>query len=508
MARIFVAEDEQLQRRVALKILPPEDADEEGRARFLREARALARVQHKNVVQVFASGTDGDLAWMALELVEGESVGALGVLDEESALSLCAQAARGLAAAHATGVVHRDVKPDNLLLDAHGVVRVVDFGVALFLQMRLEVGLERGGGGRGGFQTKPGIAVGTPHFMAPEQARGLSVDARTDAWGLGATLYMLLVGQPPFHRQADEPDLDILARVIRERAPDVRLARADVSAATAEVLARMLEADVDKRLADMEVIAARLDAIADGLASGEAHDRGGLPADPAPPTPGRSAVDAGVDPGPPSKGRSGIRRAARVVVATVMGLVLALAIVAFVAPLIPYEPPASTSPSPASPPGSPSARPIEPPEPRATTAPGDALAVRSEGDDLPPEPLSAAALAAQAERDPERGVVDLLSSDAPVATEALALLILGDGVGSERAARAVAAGAGARHVELLGRLALDRRPERARLAIGAFERLKTDASLPLLDRVAAEHPDAKVRAEALRVRRSLFRVEP
>lgn len=262
MSRVFLAEDERLSRKVALKTLPPEDADEEGRARFLREAQALARVAHKNVVQVFASGIDEDMAWMALEYVEGEPLSALigaGGVDEETAVALMAQAARGLAAVHAVGVVHRDVKPDNLLLDDQAVLRIADFGIALFLDA-----------GRGGFVTQKGVAIGTPHFMAPEQARGGAVDARADAWGLGATLFSLLTGRPPFYLKDDEPDLDILARVLRDQAPDVRAYKPGLSAATAALVAELLAADPDRRPADLAAVAERLDAIADALAAGEA----------------------------------------------------------------------------------------------------------------------------------------------------------------------------------------------------------------------------------------------
>lgn len=255
MGRVFLAHDDQLDRKVALKVLPPEEADDEGRARFLREARALARVDHPHVVHVFASGIDKELAWMALEYIEGDPLCdalAAGPFDEETALSLAAQTARGLAAVHEVGVVHRDVKPDNLLLDDDGLVRLVDFGVALFEEPGLT----------GGFTTRAGIAVGTPHYMAPEQARGGRVDHRVDAWAVGATLWALLVGRPPFYKRADEADMDILARVLQEPVRDVRR-YAKVSRGTAELLRALLEKDADKRPGDLAQIAEHLEALAD-----------------------------------------------------------------------------------------------------------------------------------------------------------------------------------------------------------------------------------------------------
>ncbi len=261
MGQVYLALDERLGRKVALKILPPEDADDEARARFLREAKALARVEHQNVVRVFASGEDGETAWMALEVVDGEPLSSLASgdsLDEETSCALMAQVARGLAAVHAVGVVHRDVKPENLLVNNDAVVKIVDFGVALMSDP-----------GSGGFTTRKGVVVGTPHFMSPEQARGATVDTRSDAWAVGATLYALLTARPPFFGSDSEPDLDILARVLREPVPDVRAHAPSTSPATIALLASLLEKEPEKRQSDMLATADALDAIAAALARGE-----------------------------------------------------------------------------------------------------------------------------------------------------------------------------------------------------------------------------------------------
>lgn len=260
MGRVVLAHDPNLDRKIALKLLPPADADAEGRARFLREARALARVDHKNVVKVFASGTDDDTAWMALEYVEGDSLSEIldaGVLDELSALELAAQVARGLAAVHEMGIIHRDVKPSNLLLDDEGTVRVLDFGVALLQDVTVG----------GGFVTQKGIAVGTPHYMAPEQARGDTLDSRVDAWGLGATLFTMLAGHPPFFERDNESDLEILSRVLREPLPDIRTL-ASVSEETARLVETLLARDAADREDDLEAIADALEDVADAVSSG------------------------------------------------------------------------------------------------------------------------------------------------------------------------------------------------------------------------------------------------
>lgn len=266
MGQVYLALDERLGRRVALKILPPDDADAEARARFLREAKALARVEHVNVVRVFASGEDDGTAWMALEVVDGDPLSSLSSgqisgeqgLDEETACALMAQVARGLIAVHAVGVVHRDIKPENLLVDNDAVVKIVDFGVALLADP-----------GSGGFTTRKGVVVGTPHFMSPEQARGASVDTRSDAWAVGATLYALLTARPPFYLRDSEPDLDILARVLREPVPDVRTLAPSTSPATVSLLRGLLEKEPAQRLADLALVASSLDDIAAALARGE-----------------------------------------------------------------------------------------------------------------------------------------------------------------------------------------------------------------------------------------------
>ena len=297
MGQVYLALDERLGRKVALKILPPDDADDEARARFLREAKALARVEHQNVVRVFASGEDRETAWMALEVVDGDPLSALAggeLLDEETSCALLAQVARGLHAVHAVGVVHRDVKPDNLLVDNDAVVKIVDFGVALLADP-----------GSGGFTTRKGVVVGTPHFMSPEQARGATVDTRSDAWGLGATLYALLTARPPFFGSDAEPDLDILARVLREPVPDVRTLAPTTSSATAALLRQLLEKDPEKRRADLDAVADELDAIAAALARGELPDAPGEPSEPSEPSDSEhSEHSEHSEPGEPPSGAS------------------------------------------------------------------------------------------------------------------------------------------------------------------------------------------------------------
>ncbi|MCO5171754.1 MAG: protein kinase [Planctomycetes bacterium] len=192
MGRVYRARDLRLGREVALKTLLVFDADPETLARFEVEARAAARVQHPGVVAVHGAGVDDGVPWLAMQLVEGESLKARlareGPLEPTHAAGVAEALARALGAAHAVGVLHRDLKPHNVLLAEDGAPLLTDFGLA----KRLDTG--------GDAITVTGQVLGTPAYMAPEQAEGRqgAVDARTDVYGLGATLYEMLTGRPPF----------------------------------------------------------------------------------------------------------------------------------------------------------------------------------------------------------------------------------------------------------------------------------------------------------------------
>jgi len=190
MGEVFVASDRTLGRQVALKQLSPalaEDAD--ARKRFFREARALARISDANVVGVFDVGEDDGVPFLVMELIEGTTVGReltrLGRLTPDRTSAIGAGTAAGLAAAHANGVVHRDVKPSNIFLTGSDQPKVGDFGIA-----RVE---------RGDMTlTMTGQAFGSPAYIAPEQAMGGPVDARADLYALGCVLFHMLAGRPPF----------------------------------------------------------------------------------------------------------------------------------------------------------------------------------------------------------------------------------------------------------------------------------------------------------------------
>jgi WD40 repeat protein len=192
MGIVLLAYDPELQRAVALKVLPPDRADDKARARFVREARAAAGITHDNVVPVYAVATlpDGP-PYLVMQYVYGptlrERIKAEGRLDPREAATVCVQAAEGLAAAHRAGLVHRDIKPANIILDrAQGRARIMDFGLARATALP------------GGI-TQAGTILGTPEYMSPEQVQQPDrVDGRMDVYSLGVTLYEALTGEVPF----------------------------------------------------------------------------------------------------------------------------------------------------------------------------------------------------------------------------------------------------------------------------------------------------------------------
>jgi WD40 repeat protein/predicted Ser/Thr protein kinase len=192
MGIVLLAYDPELERSVALKVLPPERADDRARARFVREARAAAGITHDNVVPVYAVATPPDgPPYLVMQYVEGptlrERIKAEGRLDPFDAAQVCAQAAEGLAAAHRAGLVHRDIKPANIILDrAQGRAKIMDFGLARAAEVP-------------GAVTQAGTILGTPEYMSPEQIQQPDrVDGRTDLYSLGVTLYEALTGEVPF----------------------------------------------------------------------------------------------------------------------------------------------------------------------------------------------------------------------------------------------------------------------------------------------------------------------
>ena len=232
MAAVFSGVDEELGRRVAVKVLAEHLADdEEIRRRFLREARLAGRLNHPNVVRVYDIGERDGRPFIVMELVEGENLAALlvreGPVDPRRSVELALQACAGLDHAHRAGLVHRDVKPANLLVRADGTLKVADFGIARIADAATRL-------------TQAGTILGTASYLAPEQADGGEVTAATDVYGLGAVLYELLAGHPPF-RADSIPEL-----VLRQQRGEIE-PLSGVAAELERVVMRALERDPARR---------------------------------------------------------------------------------------------------------------------------------------------------------------------------------------------------------------------------------------------------------------------
>ena len=257
MARVFRAHDTLLERKVALKILDERYLDDEEYVeRFRREARAAAQLSHPNIVTVIDRGEADGRQFIVYEYVEGETLRDLvtrsGPLAVGEALDLAAQVGRALAFAHTFGLVHRDVKPQNVLLNGDGRAQVTDFGIARSLDV------DRG-------VTQTGTVLGTSNYIAPEQASGERVDERSDVYSLGVVLYELLTGDVPF---PGESFVAVAMRHINEPAPDIRERRPDIPPRLAAAIDRALEKDPAERF-EMEELVEELEACRAGLAGGD-----------------------------------------------------------------------------------------------------------------------------------------------------------------------------------------------------------------------------------------------
>ncbi|HKI32893.1 MAG TPA: protein kinase [Gemmataceae bacterium] len=256
MGVVFLAEDTLLRRTVALKTMKPEiAADPRHRQRFLREARAAAKVEHDHIVPIYGVGEDGGVPWLAMPFLKGQSLDELlkrvKVLKPAQAVRLGAQVAKGLAAAHAAGLIHRDVKPANIWVqpEGGGRAKLLDFGLAR------DDRPDREGGEH---LTRTGAVVGTPAFMAPEQARGEPLDARADLFSLGCVLYRAVTGRLPFQGQGTMGTLLALA-IETPPAPDE--VNPAVSQPLSALIMNLLAKDRSARPASAAAVAAALEAI-------------------------------------------------------------------------------------------------------------------------------------------------------------------------------------------------------------------------------------------------------
>jgi serine/threonine protein kinase len=270
MGLVYEAEDSQLGRRVALKVIRPEQAATDvARQRFLQEARAVAAIDHEHIVTVYQVGEDNGTLFLAMPLLQGESLADRlrreGKLRLPEVIRIGRQAAEGLAAAHQRGLIHRDIKPANIFLEKVAGkplprVKILDFGLARQVQ-----------GGASGM-TQAGLVIGTPGYMAPEQARSQPLDHRCDLFSLGCIIHHMASGTPPF--EGDDPLALLVAQTV-DPVPPLTELRSDVPQELSNLVERMLAKTPDERPANAEIVAQGLATIAQKLTQDRLPNGGG-----------------------------------------------------------------------------------------------------------------------------------------------------------------------------------------------------------------------------------------
>jgi serine/threonine protein kinase/tetratricopeptide (TPR) repeat protein len=267
MGEVFLAQDTQLGRRAALKILPEEyTVDPLRRSRFEEEARAIAALNHPNIMTIYGIGQAGCRSFLATEFVEGETLRAMleaGPLSAELVIDIAVQATAALAAAHSAGIVHRDIKPENMILRLDGLLKILDFGQA---ERPDEPAVSGSVLERLQSQSSPGLIVGTPRYMSPEQARGLTVDSRTDVFSLGCVLYELLTGYPAI---AVGELSGGLAAIFNQQPTPITTLRPNCPAALVRIVERALEKHPDKRYLTAKEMLADLRAVQHEMNNGD-----------------------------------------------------------------------------------------------------------------------------------------------------------------------------------------------------------------------------------------------
>jgi serine/threonine protein kinase/Tfp pilus assembly protein PilF len=247
MGEVYLAQDTKLDRKVALKILPPNLAEDHDRmSRFVREAKSASALNHPNIITIHEIGEIDGLHFIATELIEGETLKSrleTETLSLKSALEIALQVVSALDAAHSAGIVHRDIKPDNIMVRRDGIVKVLDFGLLkLTTSKSSEVDTE--GQTKMQVKTSAGVIMGTTAYMSPEQARGFEMDARTDIWSFGCVLYEMLANQQAFQ---GETMTDVLANIIHQEPVSILAYRRDTPAELERIIMKTVRKNRDER---------------------------------------------------------------------------------------------------------------------------------------------------------------------------------------------------------------------------------------------------------------------
>lgn len=247
MGEVYLAQDSQLHRPVALKLLPPKfTIDQERLRRFKQEALAASALNHPNILTIHEIGSEGDTDFIVTEFIDGISLRELMAKQPMSigqVLDICSQIASALAAAHVAGIVHRDIKPENVMVRRDGYVKVLDFGLAKLTELP---GLHSDSEAATVqvVQTDPGKVMGTARYMSPEQARGLEVNEQTDIWSLGVILYELAAGRVPFEGQTGS---DVLASILKTEPVPLQRHSPDIPTELQRIVRKALRKDPEER---------------------------------------------------------------------------------------------------------------------------------------------------------------------------------------------------------------------------------------------------------------------
>ena len=256
MGEVYLAEDTTLGRKVALKFLPPGLVKDDDRLRrFTQEAKAASALNHPNILTIHEIGRTGETSFLATEFIDGRTLRqrlSTGPMPPRQAIDVGLQIAAGLTAAHTAGIIHRDVKPENIMVRSDGYVKILDFGLAKL------VGPDSDGSDAAtelAVRTGAGVVMGTARYMSPEQARGLALDARSDIFSLGAVLYEALAGRPAFDGATAS---HVIVSVIEKDPPSLSSLAADIPAELERIVSKALAKDPDERFQSVRDLAVDL----------------------------------------------------------------------------------------------------------------------------------------------------------------------------------------------------------------------------------------------------------